>query len=115
MQLGEEMLARLGYEPVGFESSTAALQEFRASPDRFQLVLTDQTMPDLNGIELARAIRQIRPDVPIVLMSGFVSPALVARVQEIGVSEVLSKPLVARDIARLVASALRRQRVVQSV
>ena len=52
--LAEEMLAGLGYEPVGFESSDLALQAFRARPERFDLVLTDEAMPDLVGTALAR-------------------------------------------------------------
>ena len=68
--LAEEMLAELGYEPVGFESSSAALEAFRAEPERFDLVLTDEAMPDLVGTELAREIRQLRPTLPIILMSG---------------------------------------------
>jgi len=55
-----------------------------------------------------REIRRIRPDVPIVLMSGYVSAGLAARARAAGVAEVLAKPLVARDIARSLASALRR-------
>jgi ActR/RegA family two-component response regulator len=58
------------------------------------------------GSELASAIRSLRPDIPIVLMSGFVNPALTARARELGVHEVLAKPLVARDIARSLAAAL---------
>ena len=69
--LTEETLAALGYEPVGFDSSVAALQAFRAEPQRFDLVLTDQTMPDLSGVDLAREIRRVRPELPVVLMSGF--------------------------------------------
>ncbi len=114
VRMGEEMLARLGYEPVGFVSSVAALEEFRAAPERFQAVITDQSMPDMNGAELAAEMRLIRPDIPIVLVSGFVGPALAGRMTEIGVTEVLSKPLVARDIARSLSAALRRSQVAQT-
>jgi len=107
VRLGEEMIASLGYEPVGFASATVALETFRASPERFDAVLSDEAMPDMTGSELAREIRAIRPDVPVVLMSGFVSAALLARARDLGVAEVLAKPLVARDIARGLASALR--------
>jgi len=107
VRLGEEMIASLGYEPVGFTSSTEALAEFRAAPDRFNVVLSDETMPGMTGSELARAIRAIRPDMPVVLMSGFVSPALTARARDLGIADVLSKPVVARDIAAAIASALR--------
>jgi PAS domain S-box-containing protein len=104
--LGEELLAGLGYEPVGFSSSAAALQALRADPARFQAVLSDEAMPGLTGSELAAEIRRLRPDIPIVLMSGFVNAALAARAREAGVAEVLAKPLVARDIARALAQAL---------
>jgi PAS domain S-box-containing protein len=108
VRIGEEMLAKLGYEPVGLTSSLAALATFRATPERFNAVLSDETMPDMTGSELVQEIRKIRSDIPIVLMSGFVSPALSARAQEAGVLDVLAKPLLSRDIARSLARALKR-------
>jgi CheY-like chemotaxis protein len=107
VRIGEEMLATLGYEPVGFASSTAALETFRAEPRRFDAVLSDEAMPDMTGSELAREIRKLHPDIPIVLMSGYVTPALHARAHDAGVVEVLAKPLVSRDIARSLAGVLR--------
>ncbi|HEX6704288.1 MAG TPA: PAS domain-containing protein [Albitalea sp.] len=109
VQLGEEMLAELGYEPVGFASSVAALEAFRADPDRFDAVLSDEAMPAMNGSELAVEILRLRPALPVVLMSGYVSPMLAARAEEIGVAEVIAKPLVSRDIARSLAAVLRRE------
>jgi PAS domain S-box-containing protein len=108
VRLGEEMIAKLGYEPVGFTSSAAALAKFRSAPEWFDAVLSDEAMPELTGSELAHEIRKIRPDIPIVLMSGFVSPGLSERAESAGVFEVLSKPLMAREIARSLASALGR-------
>jgi CheY-like chemotaxis protein len=105
--LAEEMLAELGYEPVGFVSSRAALQAFRAEALRFDLVLTDEAMPDLVGIELAREIRSVRPDVPIILMSGHGGVPLANRAAGIGVSEVLHKPLQRGDLAESFARNLR--------
>jgi signal transduction histidine kinase/ActR/RegA family two-component response regulator len=104
--LAEETLAELGYEPVGFASSLAALQAFRADPKRFDLVLTDETMPDLTGTELAREIRQLRPEISIILMSGYGGAQLSERAQAAGVIDVLRKPLIRRDIAEPVARAL---------
>ena len=106
--LAEEILAQLGYEPVGFESSPAALQAFHADPGRFDLVLTDETMPDLTGTELAREIRGMRADISIILMSGYSDAQLGERAQSAGVIDVLRKPLVRRDIAEPVARALRK-------
>jgi CheY-like chemotaxis protein len=104
--LAEETLAALGYEPAGFDSSLAALEAFRAEPGRFDLVLTDETMPELSGVELAREIRCVRPELPIVLMSGYSGAQLTERAHAAGVAELLRKPLVARDIAEALGRAL---------
>jgi PAS domain S-box-containing protein len=105
--LAEEILAELNYEPVGFDSSLAALKAFSAQPRRFDLVLTDETMPDLTGTEFAREIRNLHPEIPIILMSGYSGPQLTERAQAAGVADVLRKPLVRRDIAEPVARVLR--------
>jgi CheY-like chemotaxis protein len=104
--LAEETLADLSYEPVGFNSSGTALQAFRTEPQRFDLILTDEAMPDLTGTELAREIRRLRPTVPIVLMSGHGGAQLAQRAAAIGVNEVLHKPLQRRDLAESLARVL---------
>jgi PAS domain S-box-containing protein len=104
--LAEEITAQLGYEPVGFDSSLKALEAFRAKPQRFDAVLTDEAMPDLVGTELARAIRRLRPTVPIILMSGHGGAQLTDRAAEIGVRELLRKPLHRRELAESLARAL---------
>jgi PAS domain S-box-containing protein len=104
--LAKEMLAELGYKPVGFESSSAALQAFRAEPQRFDLILTDEAMPDLVGTELAREIRQIQPTVPIILMSGNGAAQLKQRAAAVGAKEVLRKPLQGRDLGESLARVL---------
>jgi CheY-like chemotaxis protein len=106
VELAEEVVARLGYEPVGFVSSTAALQAFRAEPQRFDAVVTDEMMPDLVGTELARQIRALRPSIPILLMSGRAVQSMVDRAAEVGVNEVLRKPLHRREIADSLARVL---------
>ncbi len=90
---------------MGFDSSSAALRAFRVEPERFDLVLADEAMPELTGTELARAIREIRSDVRIVLMSGHGGAQLEKRALEIGVREVLHKPLQKRDLAESIAQA----------
>jgi len=104
--LAEEITAQLGYEPVGFDSSRAALAAFSAQPQRFDAVLTDEAMPDLVGTELASEIRRLRPAIPIILMSGYGGAQLTTRAAEIGVNEVLRKPLHRRDLAESLARAL---------
>jgi CheY-like chemotaxis protein len=104
--LATEMLADLGYEPVGFESSRAALQAFRAQPQRFDLLLTDEAMPDMVGTELVHEIRQIQPTLPIILMSGNGGAQLKQKAGAIGANEVLRKPLQSRDLAESLARVL---------
>ena len=105
--LAEEMLAELGYEPIGFGSSVAALEAIREAPQRFDIVLTDETMPELIGTDLAREIRLLRPDIPIVLMSGYSGAQLHERARAVGIREVLRKPLQSKDIAECFGRVLR--------
>ena len=103
VHLGEEMLAALGYEAAGYTSSVEALAAFAAEPQRFDAVLSDETMPQLSGSQMAKQIRKIRPDIPIVLMSGYVGPNIAALARQSNVNELLPKPLVSRDIAKALA------------
>jgi PAS domain S-box-containing protein len=106
--LAEEMLAALGYEPVGFTSSVAALDAFREAPRSIDIVLTDETMPELVGTDFARELSLLRPDIPIVLMTGYSGAPLHERARALGVREVLRKPLQSKDIAECFGRVLRR-------
>jgi PAS domain S-box-containing protein len=123
VRVATETLERLGYEPIAFTSSAAALAAFRADPARFDAVLTDERMPGLSGSTLIREMRGIRDSIPVVLMSGYfgatprdaretgVADALgvVPRIPVgIGADIVLKKPLSARDLAASMARALHR-------
>jgi CheY-like chemotaxis protein len=109
VRLGEEIIAKLGYEPVGYTSPVEALEAFRADPQRFDVVLSDETMPGMTGSQLAERIRAINGDVPIVLMSGYAAAPLAARALAVGAVDVLNKPLLAHDIARALEGALHRR------
>jgi CheY-like chemotaxis protein len=101
--LAEEIIAQTGYEPIGFASSTAALAAFRADPERFDAVLTDEVMPDMTGTELAHSVRELQPAIPILLMTGYSGGKLVGQAAESGVSQVLRKPLRRRELAESLA------------
>jgi CheY-like chemotaxis protein len=103
-----EVLARLGYKPVSFSDSHAALAAFEAAPGRFDVVVTDDVMPGITGTELARVLRRHRPELPIVLVSGYSGPLLTQHALAAGVSELLTKPLQSREIATTLARVLRR-------
>jgi nitrogen-specific signal transduction histidine kinase len=107
VRLATRTLEELGYAPVGFTSSTAALEAFRAAPERFDALITDERMPGMSGSALIREVRGIRGGMPIVLMSGYVGGAVTRRARSAGAEEVLKKPLSARDLATSLARVLR--------
>jgi predicted ATPase/signal transduction histidine kinase/CheY-like chemotaxis protein len=94
-----EVLTRLGYEPVPFSDSHAALAAFQAAPRSFDVVITDDVMPGLTGTALATELRRQRPDLPIILVSGYSGPILTQQALAAGVSELLAKPLQSRQFA----------------
>ncbi len=104
--LAEELLAGLGYEPFGLASSTEALARFREAPERFDLVLTDELMPELSGTALAAELHQLRPGLPVVLASGWGGPQLEQRAAAAGVTVLVKKPLARAELARAVATAM---------
>jgi PAS domain S-box-containing protein len=106
VQIAVRTLEELGYAPVGFTSSAAALAAFRADPQRFDAVITDERMPGMSGSVLIREVRGIRGGIPVVLMSGFVGGAVASRARQAGAEEVLKKPLSARDLAASLARVL---------
>ena len=114
VRLMEEMLAELGYEPVGFTSSQTALAALQGAPTRFDMLLTDQAMPDLTGTALAQAAHLVRPDLPVVLMSGYCDARVIKQARIAGVREVLRKPLHSAELAACLARALAAPSVTAS-
>ena len=104
--LAEEVLASLGYEPVGCVGAQQALKVFRNAPQRFDAVLTDAIMPEMSGLELLGELRQIRPDLAAILVSGYGGSDLNAAAAAAGADAVLMKPLGAVDLAQCLAKVL---------
>ncbi len=100
------LLASLGYQVSSFDESAAALRAFRERPDDFDLVLSDLTMPGLTGLDLALAVRQARPAMPVVICTGFSDSVIQEQAREAGVREVILKPLQRRELALAVRRAL---------
>ena len=106
VKLATETLVELGYSAVGFTSSAKALETFLEHPEQFDAVITDESMPGTSGSELIRKMRTLRPTLPTLLMSGYLSTAVVERAREAGVSEVLKKPLSAGQLGTALERAL---------
>jgi signal transduction histidine kinase/CheY-like chemotaxis protein len=99
----EEMLAQLGYEPVGFNNSREALEAARANPRRFDAVVSDEVMPELIGTQLAAELRKLNPTLPVVIASGYGGAGFEARALSAGVNRVLRKPYGMGEIAEALA------------
>jgi PAS domain S-box-containing protein len=107
VELAEESLANLGYEAVGFDSAESALAAFQDAPTRFDAVLTDENLSGISGTALAQALWSLRPDLPVILMSGKVDEALLTRAHEAGLGPVLRKPLTLREMSNRLSEDLR--------
>ncbi len=110
VDLSRRMLSRLGYEVDTRTSPVEALEAFRANPKKFNLVITDMTMPGMTGLMLAKKLNEISPGVPIVLCTGFSDQANEHRAQALGVRGFLLKPIIMRDLAEAVRKALDERR-----
>ncbi|MFH1983147.1 MAG: cache domain-containing protein [Pseudomonadota bacterium] len=102
----QSVLERLGYHVTARTSSLEAFDTFRRGPDGFDLVITDMTMPEMTGKALAEALIAIRPDIPIILCTGFSDQIDEKRAQEIGIRAFVMKPVAIHDLAQLIRKTL---------
>ncbi|MCF8120379.1 MAG: PAS domain S-box protein [Deltaproteobacteria bacterium] len=102
----ETLLERLGYAVDTQTSSVEALKMFQNDPQRFDLIITDQTMPGMTGADLAKEIMRIRPRVPIILCTGFSEQINEEQAKEMGIRAFIMKPFVSRQLAKTVRGVL---------
>lgn len=105
-----EMLLSLGYDVAVHTSSVEALKTFQAGPWQFDVVITDQTMPVMTGERLARELRRIRSDVPIILCTGFSHTMTASKAQALGIDAFLLKPLALRELGMAIWQVLEQRR-----
>ncbi|MCK4508085.1 MAG: response regulator, partial [Desulfuromonadales bacterium] len=102
----KELLEYQGYKVTSTTSSLEALEIFKATPEEFDLVFTDQTMPEMSGAELATKLLKIRLDIPIVLCSGFSAKVSEEDAKEIGIREFCLKPMDMKQLATVARRVL---------
>jgi len=100
------LLEQLGYRVTALTASREALEAFRAQPDGFDLVLADQTMPHLSGLELAEELLKMKPGLPIIIWTGYSETLTPENARTLGIRELLAKPLVPRQLAESVRREL---------
>ena len=106
VEMGEELLAELGYEVTSRMNGHEALALIKEDPSRFDLVITDQTMPEMTGVELAREILALRADMPVIMCTGFSHTANKESAKAAGIRAFAMKPLTKREIANTIRKVL---------
>ena len=105
-EIGKKMLENLGYHVVNRTSSIEALGYFRERPDNFDFVITDMTKPKITGVQLAKEIRNIRPDIPVILCTGFSESINEENYKSQGINAFVMKPILQKDIANVIRDVL---------
>jgi PAS domain S-box-containing protein len=105
-KMGSKVLKRLGYSVTSCTSSIEALELFLSKPGAFDLVITDMTMPNLTGDKLAMELMKIRPDIPIILCTGYSKQISEETASEIGIRAFVYKPIVRADLAKIIRKVL---------
>jgi signal transduction histidine kinase/ActR/RegA family two-component response regulator/streptogramin lyase len=106
IEMGTQMLERLGYEVKGISNPLSALETFRLEPDRFQLIISDLTMPHMTGIQLAEEIKKIKPNIPIIICSGYSASLSEEQINALGISDFIIKPVIKSELAQVVRKVL---------
>ena len=106
VHLEKQLLERLGYKVTMRVNSLEALEAFKANPDAYDLILTDMTMPNMTGDQLARKLIAIRPDIPIIICTGFSERINKDMAKAMGIKGFLMKPVVKSEMARMVRKVL---------
>jgi CheY-like chemotaxis protein len=106
VEMGQQMLESLGYRVTAHTSSVEAAADFKARPDQFDLVMTDMTMPRMTGVDLSKVMLKTRPDIPIVLCTGYSERIQEDTAKALGIREFVLKPVILREIAQILRRAL---------
>ena len=102
----QQILERLGYKVISKTDSEEALEEFAAQPDQFDLVITDMTMPKMTGDQLARKMMDIKPEIPVILCTGFNEAITEEKALAMGIDKFVMKPIVKDKLANTIRAVL---------
>jgi PAS domain S-box-containing protein len=110
VSIASRMLQRLGYQTTAFNDSRAALERLLANPEQFDVILTDLTMSGVTGVDIAREARALRPDLPVIITTGYMNARDVESARALGVSQFLEKPFALAALAECLQQAVHSAR-----
>ena len=106
VDLARELLMSIGYKVSAFTKSLEALDAFSAAPDSFDIIVTDHTMPELIGTDLAKRAQAIRPDIPVIIVTGFAGATLAEADSDEGIADIVLKPFSRRQLDNAIRRTL---------
>ena len=104
--MGKKMLENLGYKVTISSNSISALEEFKREPDRYSLLVTDQSMPNISGTDLAIMMKEIRPELRVIIITGYADNLSDETLSQSGISEVILKPMILDDFSKIIRRVL---------
>jgi signal transduction histidine kinase/ActR/RegA family two-component response regulator len=114
IDIEQQILERLGYKVTAKTDSEAALEEFASQPDHYDLVITDMTMPKMAGDQLARKLMDIKPDIPVILCTGFNETITEEKALAMGIDKFVMKPIVKDELASTIRAVLDNPRALRN-
>jgi CheY-like chemotaxis protein len=105
-KMQQQMLESLGYQICAMTDSNELLQRFKNAPEDFDLILTDMAMPDMSGVELSQKVLAIRPDIPVIICTGYSELINKEKAKTLGIKEYILKPISKSELAQVVRKAL---------
>lgn len=100
------MLNQLGYRVEAYRHSNEALEQFKSAGDTYDLLISDLTMPDMNGLELSAEIQKMRPGLPTILITGYGNHIDEATLKDYGITKIIGKPIIYNELVAVTRQAL---------
>ncbi len=108
VKMEQQVLERLGYHVTSQTNSIEALETFKKNPDQYDLIISDMTMPNITGVQLANEVKEVRSDIPVIICTGFSEQINEETCREFGIQGYLAKPVIKREIAQTIRDVLDR-------
>jgi CheY-like chemotaxis protein len=106
LELSKKLLENCGYTAITFQESKEAVKAFRKESGKYSLLLSDLTMPDVSGLDLAKVVHQLKPKLPIIIMTGYGENITEQEKKDLGIKKIISKPVPANLLTQTIRKAL---------
>ncbi len=106
VKMEKQVLERLGYHVTTRTGSTDSFEAFKANPSKFDLIISDMTMPSMTGVQLCNEIKKIRSDIPVIICTGFSDQINEETSKKLGIQGYMVKPVIKREIAKTIREVL---------